>query len=156
MRTWIRILILADPDPHFNMCGSVIPDSCSNLLLVRFSSVQVWRFLLSPEQWAGAGTFLVGAGAGVYEEEPEPVKKITWSRSRSKVDRLRNTAPESLILILEAFLNAEPYGFGPLCRIRNEWLSGSESSCNWILSVLKKTVPVNPPLLFSKFLKLKY
>ena len=36
--------------------------------------------------------FLLLFSLVLYEEEPEPVKKSTWSRSRSKVDRLRNTA----------------------------------------------------------------
>ena len=35
--------------------------------------------------------FLLLFSLFLYEEEPEPVKKSTWSRSRSKVDRLRNT-----------------------------------------------------------------
>ena len=138
MRTWIRILILADPDPHFNMCGSVIPDSCSNLLLVRFSSVQVWRFLLSPEQWAGAGTFLVGAGAGVYEEEPEPVKKITWSRSRSKVDRLRNTGYQ-------------------YCKWRSRVWKGSASLCSRYFSFASNISIKNPdPVGFASFFGIQF
>ena len=38
--------------------------------------------------------FLLLFSLFLYEEEPEPVKKSTWSRSRSKVDRLRNTGGE--------------------------------------------------------------
>ena len=36
--------------------------------------------------------FLLLLSLFLYEKEPEPVKKSTWSRSRSKQDRLRNTA----------------------------------------------------------------
>ena len=35
--------------------------------------------------------FLLLLSLFLYEKEPEPVKKSTWSRSRSKKDRLRNT-----------------------------------------------------------------
>ena len=92
----------------YNCTGSFV-EPWKNLRL----RLQLRRSNMSQCCGAGAGRsryFLVGAGAGVkmwrqkhffyyilfspflYEKEPEPVKKSTWSRSRSKKDRLRNTA----------------------------------------------------------------
>jgi hypothetical protein len=35
---------------------------------------------------------MVGAGAEIFDKlEPEPKFKTSWSRSRTKMDRLRNT-----------------------------------------------------------------
>jgi hypothetical protein len=39
---------------------------------------------------------MVGAGAGIFDKlEPEPKFLTSWSRSRTKMDRLRNTACKS-------------------------------------------------------------
>ena len=47
--------------------------------------------------------FLLLFSLFLYEEEPEPVKKSTWSRSRSKVDRLRNTGNTFMKIIIGSF-----------------------------------------------------
>ena len=68
----------------------------------------------------GAGTFLVGAGAGVKMWRQKHViyyflayfymkrsrwKKSTWSRSRSKVDWLRNTAQKDELYNVSLYLH---------------------------------------------------
>jgi hypothetical protein len=44
---------------------------------------------------------MVGAGAEIFDKlEPEPKFFTSWSRSRTKMDRLRNTARDSASLSL--------------------------------------------------------
>jgi hypothetical protein len=44
---------------------------------------------------------MVGAGAEIFDKlEPEPKFLTSWSRSRTKMDRLRNTGPRSKFLLL--------------------------------------------------------